>query len=90
MSTEWPHYVSHKVVRATPIVRIDRIGDTLPLLFVDPSAGREPPAPFFPTEPAMAARCRVLDYAMIYRDGYQSVCPKKEFEDGYASLKVVP
>jgi hypothetical protein len=23
---------------------------------------------------------------MIYRDGYKSVCPKKEFDDGYSSI----
>jgi hypothetical protein len=86
MTTEWPKYVSHKVVQATPIIRIDKGVTALPLLFVNPSNGREPPEPFFPTEPQMATRCQVLDYAMIYRDGYRSVCPKQEFDAGYSTL----
>ena len=81
---EWPRFMSHKVVRATPIVRIDAVEDQMPLLFVDPEGGT--PEPFFPTEPGMADRCKVDDYAMIYRDGYKSVCPKKEFDDGYSSI----
>jgi hypothetical protein len=88
--TGWPKYASHKVVSATPIIRIDKVTagadvSVLPQLFVDPSNGREPPVRFEPTEPNMATRCQVLDYAMIYRDGYRSVCPKKEFEDGYSA-----
>lgn len=87
--TDWPKYVSHKVVSATPIVRIDRVAsgagiDVPPVLWVDPSNGREAPVRFEPTEPKMAHRCQVLDYAMTYRDGYRSVCPRKEFEDGYS------
>jgi hypothetical protein len=75
----WPHYRAHKVVQAAPIVGISRNKT----ITVDPSNGANPAEVFEPTEPGMKARCVVGDYAMIYRDGYRSVCPKKEFEDGY-------
>jgi hypothetical protein len=79
--SEWAKYMSHKVVHATPIVRID--GEAR-VLFVDPHGTG--PELFEPTEPAMRQHCVVGDYAMRYRDGYRSVCPKAEFEDGYAPL----
>lgn len=85
--TEWPKFVSHRVVQATPIIRIDRTSEGVtPLLWVDPSHGRAPPERFFPTETQMANRCQVLDYAIAYSDGYRSVCPKKQFEDGYTMV----
>lgn len=88
--TEWPKFVSHRMVQATPIIRIDKPSEgALPLLFVDPSHGREPPVKFFPTESQMAHRCQVLDYAMAYSDGYRSVCPKHQFESGYSPLAEV-
>lgn len=87
----WPRFIAHKIVHATPIRRIELRagGESLPLLFVDPSCGREAPVAFFPSEPGMAARCQVGDLAMAYRDGYRSVCPKQEFDDGY-TLYVAP
>lgn len=83
--SEWPRYRSHRVVSATPIIRIESKDDgSLPLLFVDPSNGREPFEPFFPSEPEMARRAKILDFAMKYDDGYRSLCPKRQFEDGYS------
>jgi hypothetical protein len=88
VSTEWPQYVSHRVVRATPIVRIEKKDDgSLPLLFVDPSMGRDPQIPFFPTEPQMAHRCQVLDMAMEYEDNYRSLIPRRAFDLYYSPHK---
>lgn len=85
---EWTKYRSHKTVTATPIVRIDRLGfGTMPKLFVLDPDGTEQ---FHPTEPNMASRAKVGDYAMIYRDGFQSLCPRKEFEDGYSAVREAP
>lgn len=90
-SADWPKYISHKVVQALPIIKIEKAGeDDLPTLWVDPSFGREAPLRFEPSEPNMAKRCKVLDFAMVYRDGYRSVCPKAEFEDGYGPLPNSP
>lgn len=85
---DWPKYVSHKVVSAAVIMQIDEPTDetTARVLFVDP-LGDGKTEPFVTTEPGMMARCQVGDYAMVYRDGYRSVCPKKEFEDGYGRLE---
>lgn len=85
---EWTKYRSHKTVTATPIVRVDHDGaGSQPKLFVlDPHGAEQ----FQPTESNMASRALVGDYAMIYRDGYQSVCPKKEFEDGYSPIREAP
>lgn len=81
----WPRYRSHRVIQATPIVRIDvpSLG-ALPLLFVDPSNGREAPVAFVPSEEGMARRCHIGDLAMLYPDGYRSVCPKRQFNEGYS------
>lgn len=79
--TDWPKYQSHKIVQAAPIVEIVDAGGTLSIL-VKPY-GDDRVEAFVTTEPGMMARCEPGDYAMIYRDGYRSVCPKKEFDDGY-------
>lgn len=85
MSIEWPKFKSHRVVSATPIVQIDKKGDgSLPLIFVDPSMGRDPKEPFFPTEANMANRCQILDMALSYDDGYRSVIPRKMFDLHYS------
>lgn len=82
--SEWPKFKSHRVVEATPIIRIEKKGDgSLPLLFIDPSNGREEPEPFFPTEPAMANRAQVLDMAMRYDDGFRSLIPRRAFDLHY-------
>jgi hypothetical protein len=88
MSVEWPQYRSHKIVAALPIMRIDeatRDPEQPRRLYVqpDPRGGLEL---FEPSEPGMAARVHVTDYAIRYRDGFRSVCPKREFEDGYQAV----
>lgn len=72
---------------ALPIVDIGTgaeggIGKTL---WVKPP-GAEVGVMFIPTVPEMAAKAVIGDYAVIYRDGYQSVSPKTEFEEGYYLL----
>jgi hypothetical protein len=81
---EWSKYQSHKTVQAAPIHEIVDSGGKLSIL-VKPY-GDNTVEGFEPTEPGMLTRCAAGDYAMIYRDGYRSVCPKKEFEDGYTRL----
>jgi hypothetical protein len=86
--SEWPKYVSHKVVSAAPIVGFEYPLNPLPgafpigLVVSLPDGSTES---FVTTEPMMVRRCTLGDYAMRYRDGYKSVCPKKEFEDGYTA-----
>lgn len=80
--SDWPRYQSHRHVQATPIIRIDQ-ADDLPLLFVDPSEGRTAEEPFFPSEPAIARRAQIGDFAVRYQDGYLSLCPRRSFLDGY-------
>lgn len=82
--SEWSKFVSHKTVSAAPIVEIVDSGGTLALLVKPYADDPDLVERFTPTEPGMLNRCQVGDYAMIYRDGYRSVCPKKEFEDGYS------
>lgn len=72
--SDWPKYVSHKVVQAMPITGITPGGIVLV------GARHEP---FHPTVPEMAAKAEVGGYAVRYEDGFQSVSPKKAFEEGY-------
>ena len=39
--------------------------------------------PFVPTEPGMAKRAEVGGYAILYPDGFKSISPQKQFEEGY-------
>lgn len=73
---KWPTFKSHRIVQAKPI-----IAATDDHIVVD---GCEH---FETTEPAMMARAAVGDYAMIYPDGYRSVCPKAQFEAGYSPFE---
>lgn len=79
--TEWPLFISHKIVRATPITHINegKEGD-LPALLIEPEGHHRQ---FFPSEPGMASRATVGSLAVIYDDGYQSVSPQDAFETGY-------
>jgi hypothetical protein len=80
----WPRYRSHKIVQATPIVRIDGNGSTVPLaLFVSPDGIEKR---FEPTEPGMMTRAEVGSYAVAYEEGFRSISPKAVFEAGYSPL----
>lgn len=78
---DWPQWRSHKVVHATPIIGVDENAEPR-ALYVDPTNSGTG-SQFIPTQDGMEKRAGVGDYAMIYRDGFRSVCPKQEFEDGY-------
>lgn len=79
---DWPQWRSHKVVHATPIIGVDENASPR-ALYVDPTNSGTG-SQFIPTQEGMEKRAGVGDYAMIYRDGFRSVCPKQEFEDGYS------
>lgn len=87
MTTNWPAYQSHKIVRAAPIVRISDDGEAVGMYLV--VAGPDGEEPFRTTEPAMMMRATVGGYAVVYEpddkhpDGYRSVSPKAAFEAGY-------
>lgn len=86
--SDWPKYISHKIVSAAPIVGM-KAGtvDTPACLLVSlPDGSTES---FIPTETAMLLHAGPGDYAMRYHDGFRSVCPKKAFEDGYSSFTEV-
>jgi hypothetical protein len=82
--TDWPQYSSSKVVHAAKIVRIDDTAGGL-VLMCDP---REDGSlePFQATLPDMTARAEVGWWAMKYADGFKSVSPPKQFEDGYTRI----
>lgn len=84
---DWPQYESHKVVKATLIVRVD--GKPTPgvpkALFVAPDGVEKR---FETTEPAMMNRAEVGWYAVLYEDGYKSCSPSGTFEAGYTLVKL--
>ncbi len=75
--SDWPKYVSHKIVQAMPITGITAGG----VVLVGPSR-----QPFFPTKPVMAETAEVGGFAVLYEDGFKSISPKKAFEDGYTPV----
>lgn len=81
--TDWPEYESHKVVRAAKIVgiRTDFTTGVIEALQVRVDCGVM--EDFMPSEPVMAMRAKVGDWAMLYPDGFRSVSPAKAFEEGY-------
>lgn len=86
---DWPKYRSHKIIQAARIVAIDpaRVGsDACPrAIWVLPEGGTEPEH-FVPTVAGMADKAEVGGYAMEYEDGFRSVSPQKQFEEGYTRV----
>jgi hypothetical protein len=82
---EWPQYQSHKVVRAVRILSntLDEYGQVVSLTVDGPNGWEQ----FIPTEPAMMARAQIGGFAVLYPDGYKSVSPAREFEQGYAPVR---
>lgn len=77
----WPQYRSSRVVRAMRITHITVVPPgTYPVITTEDGA------PFSPTEMGMSLRCSEGDYAMLYPDGFRSVCPKAAFEANYNKL----
>lgn len=85
--SEWPRYESHKVVQAAKIVGIERDEATdAKIIWVRP-AGEEfdnhPIERFEPTVAAMAEKAEVGGWAMLYSDGFKSISPERQFDEGY-------
>lgn len=84
---DWPEYESRRVVRAAPIVRVEEVERAsgsrfIKAIWVRPSDDA-PEERFDPTKPGMRDTAAVGHYAMLYPDGFKSICPQKAFEEGY-------
>lgn len=88
-SDDWPKYESHKVVQAAKIVGVERKGGVI-VIWVRP-AGQEFDShgidQFIPTVPGMADKAEVGGWAMLYPDGFKSISPEKQFDEGYTRIK---
>jgi hypothetical protein len=80
--TDWPEYISHKIVRAAKIEHVNRVDGRITELLVRPTEGGDLES-FMPTQAGMEFRVGVGDYAIMYPDGFRSVAPAKPFEEGY-------
>lgn len=81
--TTWAAYKSHRVVKVAKIASVSpKTGDTVNAMLV-----LEGGEVFYPTVADMAGKASAGDYAMLYEDGYKSVCSKKSFEDNYTEIK---
>lgn len=95
--SDWPEYVSHKVVRAAKIVGIEKLGDIVSVIWVRPVDQTHDdgtgPEVFEPTRADMKTIAEVGEYAVIYApdekypDGYRSISPAKAFEEGYTRVQ---
>lgn len=92
--SDWPEYVSHKVVRAARIVFVGYKtpnDGTVTRIQVDPddTGSWED---FWPSFDGMANSAVVGGFAVIYApdekhpDGYRSISPAKAFEEGYTRV----
>lgn len=76
-----PTYRSHKLVHAARIVGVPVASGGQ--LFVSVPGKDEPLSIEVPDGFYARSHPKVGDYLVVYRDGYMSHCPAKEFEDGY-------
>jgi hypothetical protein len=83
-----PKYRCHKVVSALQIDRIEPDPSGAPLWIHFVERDHAPLA----AELGLFARYVPTrgDYLVVYRDGYKSVSPKAEFEDGYTKRPAAP
>ena len=94
-----PRWKCHKIVRAAPIRAIyksgltnemesTRIEDRPWIVYLD--GGHGDGYPGFTVPAAMFARYMPVpgDYFVVYDDDYESVSPKKVFEEGYSQVQV--
>jgi hypothetical protein len=79
--SNWPKYESHKIVQAAKIVAIDVVDDKI-TIWVAAWDGAAIEI-FAPTVPGMAEKAEVGGWAMLYPDGFKSISPAKQFEEGY-------
>lgn len=84
--SDWPEYVSHKVVRAAKIVAVTQHLGKTSSMDVQPIEGG-PKEQFMPTQDGMADRVGVGDWALLYLDGFRSVIPAKQFKEGYTRVQ---
>lgn len=84
-AAHWPEYESHKIVRAAKVIGLtEGFGEMSgKVLLVDPLGDGMSTEAFQATEPGMTARAEVGWWAMYYPDGFRSVSPARQFEDGY-------
>lgn len=82
VAIQMPRYQSHKKVWALQIDKVSDAGEAWTLSFLDVGYGprnvkREVLSRYMPTQG---------DYFVVYDDGYESISPKKAFEEGYTKL----
>lgn len=88
--SDWPKYESHKIVQAAKITRLEfdlaggRIGPVTKI-YVDPGDGTE--EAFWPTIDDMAQKAETGGWAILYPDGFKSISPAKQFEEGYTLIQ---
>jgi len=89
-----PQWRSHKIVRAAPIRAVYATeGDNPPGWIVYLDGGPDPDGfPSIYVKPELFSRYmpKPGDYFVVYDDGYESVSPKKAFEEGYSCLEGKP
>lgn len=80
--SDWPYYESHKVVQAARIVAIE-LRPTGRLILVRADGCDDELQEFRPSVPGMADKAEVGGYAVLYPDGFRSISPARQFEEGY-------
>lgn len=83
-----PIYTSHKSVRAAKIIGIEHVSlnpGTIERLHLELPDNMGVESLEADQHPGLFRRYtpKEGDYLLVYRDGYVSICPKTEFEDGY-------
>lgn len=83
--SDWPKYVSHKVVQAAQIIAFSYDEKFRPeaAIVVYNTDGSMEQEEFRPNLQAQLDGAQVGDWAMKYADGYKSISPAKAFEEGY-------
>src|SRR5258706_15977425 len=85
-----PRWKCHKIVRAAPIRAIYPADHEVGwMIYLD--GGPEPPGfPAIYVKPPIFSRYMPVpgDYFVVYDDGYESVSPRKAFEEGYSQAQV--
>lgn len=84
--TDWPEYISHKVVRAAQIFAFSYDESFRPeaaiVIYPNPD-GSTTQELFVPNLQAQLDGAQVGDWAIKYTDGYNSISPANAFEEGY-------
>lgn len=83
---DWPKYQSHKVIQANRIVAFEVTTDGVRAFALVRDPETSDLEQFKPTIAEMLVKAQIGDYAMLYPDGFKSVCPEAQFEDGYSNV----